>query len=116
MDIYVTTSFMLTQGNCKCGCKKLAQESVMSTFQGKARHYVVLDSPVPGADFEWDRITFGYLSFNVVYQVCSSEIEVKAKFQEQMKESLKCNLLFVQGFQAPRGQMTNLFCDLFLLL
>lgn len=107
---------MLTQGNCKCGCKKLAQESVMSTFQGKARHYVVLDSPVPGADFEWDRIAFGYLSFNVVYQVCSSEIEVKAKFQEQMKESLKCNLLFFQGFQAPRGQMTNLFCDLFLLL
>lgn len=112
----MTTSFTLTQGNCKCECKKLAQESVLSTFQGKARHHVALDSPGQGADFEWHRAAFGYLSFNVVYQVCSSEIEVKAKFQEEMKESLKCNLLFFQGSQAPKGQITNLFCELFILL
>lgn len=44
--------------------------------------------------------------FNVVYQVRSSEIAVKAKFEEEIKERLKCNLLFFQGPQAPRGKST----------
>lgn len=51
------------------------------------------------AAFGWQRAAFGYLFFNVVYQVSSSEIEVKTKFQEEMKEILK---LTFYSFRVPR--------------
>lgn len=58
-----------------------------------------------------EQAALGDLIFPVVYQVCSREIEVKAKFQEKVKESFTCNLLFFQGSQAL-GSDTDLceFC------
>lgn len=50
------------------------------------------------------RAAFGFLIFNVVFQACSSKIEVTAKFQGEMNESLKRNLLFFQGSQALRSK------------
>lgn len=66
------------------------------------------------AAFGWHRAAFNYLFFNVVYQVSSSEIEVKIPRGDE--RDLEANLLFFQGSQALRGQITDPFYELFRLI
>lgn len=101
VDGDAAASLTLARASCTGRRETLAPESVCPPF--KEKHKISLPCTLESRGLTWsgtELAAFGDLIFNVVYQVCSGEIEVRAKFQEEMKESWKCNLLFCQSSQA----------------